>query len=205
MWSWQPVGVLGPTYPVLGWGAAAIVAMWFVAFARPVWLVYRARSGSVSYVGPFTSAMIIAELAAIVLVIVWLWRAMRNTEAFPGGGDGMGADWAVGVWFIPGVNLVSPLRILQQVTREELTGRWTAPAVWLWWISYLATSVVAFLSSGEDKPSLPIGLASVITLGVAAVALSELILAISRAQQGRIDRALARRADIRPPGLPEWV
>jgi hypothetical protein len=62
---------------------------------------------------------------------------------------------------------------------------------------------VAFLSFGEDKPSFPVGLASVITLGVAAV--GELILATSQAQQGRIDRALARRADIRPPDLAEWV
>jgi Domain of unknown function (DUF4328) len=203
MKSWQPVGALGPTYSVLGCGVAAIVAMWLVAFGRPVWLVYRARSDSVPSVGLFTSLMIIAELAAVVLVIVWLWRAMRNTEAFPGGGDGIGADWAVGVWFVPGVNLVLPLRILRQVTREELTGRWVAPAVWLWWISYVATSAVAFLSFGEDKPSFPVGLASVITLGVAAV--GELILATSQAQQGRIDRALARRADIRPPDLAEWV
>src|SRR5262245_47330178 len=90
---WQPEGALGPTYSVVGYGVAAIVAMWVVAFGRPIWLVYRARSGSASSVGPFASFMTVAELAAVVLVIVWLWRAMRNTEAFPGGGDGIGADW----------------------------------------------------------------------------------------------------------------
>jgi len=199
------VGALGPTYPVLGCGAAAIVAMWLVAFVRPVWLVYRARSNHVSPVGLFTSVMIIVELAAVILVVVWLWRAMRNTEAFPGGGDGIGADWAVGMWFIPGVNVVLPLRLLRQVTREELTGRWTIPAVWLWWISYLATVVVTLLSLTEERPSFAVGLASVFTLGFAAVALGELILAISRAQQGRIERRLARRADVMPPDLAEWI
>jgi hypothetical protein len=121
MKSWQPLGVLGPTYSVLGCGVAAIVAMWLVAFGRPVWLVYRARSDSVSSVGPFTSLMTITELAAVVLVIVWLWRACATPRHFLAGVTASAPTGRVGVWFVPGVNLVSPLRILQQVTREELT------------------------------------------------------------------------------------
>jgi hypothetical protein len=75
------------------------------------------------------------------------------------------------------------------------------PTLGAWWIAYVASYFVTFLSLSEAEPSLPIGLASAAALGVAAIALGELILAISRAQQKRIDRAAMRQADVAPPRL----
>lgn len=51
-------------------------------------------------------AFLVAWLVTVVAFISWQYRHARNAEAL--GGDGLGAGWAVGGWFIPVANLVLP-------------------------------------------------------------------------------------------------
>jgi Domain of unknown function (DUF4328) len=139
------------------------------------------------------------QLAAAILVIVWLWRTIKNIEAFPGRHTGMGPGWAIGAWFVPIANIWLPFRLMLQVAAEELSGGWFLPAIVVWWVSYLTSSLMVLLIPGDSRPELADTMAAAGTFVLAGIALCVLVFTIGRAQQDRIDRALARRAAVPEP------
>ncbi|MEV4712445.1 DUF4328 domain-containing protein [Micromonospora sp. NPDC049374] len=79
----------------------------------------------------------VAFLVAIVLVIVWTWRARTNLDAFPGAGPTNSDGWAIAGWLVPFVNFVMPHRVVGNIARESLWRLSTPPLVHLWWGSWL--------------------------------------------------------------------
>ncbi|PZG23256.1 hypothetical protein C1I95_03615 [Micromonospora craterilacus] len=79
-----------------------------------------------------------AFLVAVVLVIVWSWRARMNLNAFPGAGPTLSDGWAIAGWLVPFVNVVVPYRVVANIARDSL---WRLSTPWLvrvWWAAWLA-------------------------------------------------------------------
>ncbi|WP_433117813.1 DUF4328 domain-containing protein [Micromonospora sp. CA-246542] len=158
-------------------------------------------------------AMTVVYLTAAVLVIIWTWRARKNTDAFPGALPTLGAGWAIAGWLVPFANFVVPARVVAGVARDSLWRRFTPTLVSVWWCSWLVFSVGERLSSRVgDKayaklPETPFNDAGyqayvdhyrdsllrnalpALGCAVAAVTLILLIHRISAAQEARIARA----------------
>lgn len=89
---------------------------------------------------PFALAYLGAFLVTAVLVIIWLFRARKNLDAFPEASPSMGAGWAIGGWFIPFGNLVIPGRVMASVVRGSLPGG--VGLAWTWWITWIVGKVL---------------------------------------------------------------
>ncbi|MBQ1050225.1 DUF4328 domain-containing protein [Micromonospora sp. C51] len=79
----------------------------------------------------------VAFLVAIVLVIIWTWRARTNLDAFPGAGPTNSDGWAIAGWLVPFVNFVMPHRVMASIARESLWRLSTPLLVHVWWGSWL--------------------------------------------------------------------
>ncbi len=75
----------------------------------------------------------VAFLVAIVLVIVWTWRARTNLDVFPGAGPTNSDGWAIAGWLVPFVNFVMPHRVVGNIARESLWRLSTPVLVHVWW------------------------------------------------------------------------
>jgi hypothetical protein len=154
----------------------------------------------------------VAGLAAIVLVIVWFYRARKNLDAFPGAGPTLSAGWAIGGWFVPFANFVIPCRVMANIARDSLWKHRTPALVGVWWTAWLVSwlgdwilgridlrayaELPGELAGAADyqlyidyyTDSLLRSLPGLIAGMVAAVALIILISRISQAQEARIAR-----------------
>ncbi|GIJ77972.1 protein of unknown function [Micromonospora phaseoli] len=79
----------------------------------------------------------VAILTAVVLVIIWTWRARMNLDAFPGAGPTLSAGWAIAGWLVPFVNFVLPHRVMANIARDSLWRLGTPWLVHLWWGAWL--------------------------------------------------------------------
>lgn len=220
-----PVEPGARTRGVHGVGVAAIVAVIAVLVGDLAYVVSSlvggamaeeaARTGDVELLnraavldGLLSVGYLAVFITAGVLVIVWMWRARKNLEAFPGARQGMGAGWAIAGWLIPFVNLVVPVRVMAAVARASLWRHKTPVTVGVWWAAYLLGGAVAGAGAAA-APALPTvldtaadyqryvdyyqsalgwGLAELALSVVAGVLLIRLILSIGRAQEARIAR-----------------
>ncbi len=156
----------------------------------------------------------LAYLAAAVLLIIWTWRARKNTDAFPGALPSLSPAWAIAGWLVPFASLVVPARVMANIARDSLWRRRTPPLVALWWAAWLlfsigdgAVNAIDNMQYAElvDTPrnaaefqeyvgyyQYMIGprLIPVIFCLIAGISLIVLIRRISAAQQGRIGRAV---------------
>ncbi len=165
-----------------------------------------------------------ALIVAGVLVIIWLYRARKNLDAFPEATGWMRPGWAIGGWLIPFANLVIPGRMMASVVRESMPASGGMIAlVWLWWFGWIignGTDGVATMRDSAEFDALPTVIsgpddyqayidyfageptwsmpAMVLTMLTGAV-LSYLIMRVSSAQQARIEGAEP------PPILPGSV
>ncbi|MCG5437885.1 DUF4328 domain-containing protein [Micromonospora foliorum] len=164
----QPAVTPGlPTYRVRGIGLAANVAVGAtavlylaVALSSLVGMVLarRARAnddpdlliGAGIIVAVVALIMTVVHLTAAVLVIIWTWRARKNTDAFPGAEPAFGPGWAIAGWLVPFANFVVPARVVAGVARDSLWRRATPALVAVWWCSWLVFSIGERLASRAD-------------------------------------------------------
>ncbi|CCH16104.1 DUF4328 domain-containing protein [Micromonospora lupini] len=243
----QPAVTPGlPTYRVRGIGLAATIAVgatavfYVVVSLSPLIGIVMTRQamanddadlllGAAVVGGLLALPMVVAHLTAAVLVIIWTWRARKNTDAFPGALPTLGAGWAIAGWLVPFANFVVPARVMAGVARDSLWRRFTPTLVVVWWCAWLVFSVGGRLSSRADEkaydrlPETPFNDAGyqayvdyygdsllrnalpAVACAVSAVTLILLIHRISAAQEARI----ARAAPVWPtapmwPGAPVW-
>ncbi|GAA1397260.1 DUF4328 domain-containing protein [Catellatospora coxensis] len=162
-----------------------------------------------------TGMDVLGMLVAGVLVIIWLYRARVNIDAFPEVHPGLAAGWAIGGWFIPFANFVVPCRVMHQVAAASLPHRRVGALTGLWWAGYvvsLATSQI----SGRMEPDtntfsahvayfgdmFTFGLVEAVGTVLAGFFLVTLILSISRAQSARIERGRAAHVPVVPAAVP---
>ncbi|MFI6261980.1 DUF4328 domain-containing protein [Micromonospora sp. NPDC051006] len=235
-----------PTYGVRGIGLAASIAVgvttlfFLLAELFPIYgrvLVQQAADdrdadkllGAVLVELALTVPFLLAYVTAAVLVVIWTWRARKNTDVFPGALPSMGAGWAIAGWLVPFVNFVVPARVVANIARDSLR-RGTGGLVALWWIAWLVFSVGERVVDMKDEvaavrlPESPstdadfqayvdhyqqmVGrhLVPALACLVAAVAFIVLVQRISAAQQDRIARATPAWSIVPgmqlPPGTP---
>jgi hypothetical protein len=212
----------GSPRPVRGWGCAAMAAVGLsmlldlvgtLALVLLAFLLDRmSGAGRADVIGWYVTITNLASRAgevifviAAVLVIIWLYRARRNLDAF-GLPATMRAGWAIGGWFVPFVNLVVPVRVMLDVGRKSairragaLTGIW-----WAAWLGSYVADALAFVDYSHFVYGTSAELAAPFwhivqrmlpgtCLGLlAGLALIALISRISRAQQILISRGAAR-------------
>ncbi|MCO1598736.1 DUF4328 domain-containing protein [Micromonospora sp. RHAY321] len=168
--------------------------------------------------------MVVAYLIAAVLVIIWTWRARKNTDAFPGALPSLGAGWAIAGWLVPFASFVVPARVVGNVARDSLWRRRTPGLVFVWWTAWLVFSIGERIVSRLDSqaydklPETPFTDAAyqahidyyrdsllrysvpAVACVISAVALIVLIQRISTEQTARI----ARAAPAWPTPAPVW-
>lgn len=217
------------TYPVRGVGIAACLAVAATVLAEiayALWLLggraMAERALRTDDPEPLNQAALLdllfmlplvpGNLAAIVLVIIWFYRARKNLDAFPGAGPTMAAGWAIGGWFVPFANLVIPCRVMANIARDSLWKISTPPLVGIWWAGWLLYGIGGRYVSASDteayealpqwlsgpadyqayvdyyNDALVRNLLGAVLAVVAGVALITLIHRISAAQQARIAR-----------------
>ena len=149
-------------------------------------------------------------IAALVLLIVWMWRSAHNARALGRTGARLSPGWAIGAWFIPFANFVIPVLIMQDLwrgatpstPRGDPTWR-SAKGSWLigvWWAAWLV-SLLRFGASNaglHDAASLDdiqnsntVALVGVVATAIAAVLAAFVVWTLSRRQ---LDTLRAQRA-----------
>jgi hypothetical protein len=206
-------------YPMRGVGLAATIAVGVVSLVTLVMsfspllarelVMQAAETGddallaSAYLVEGLVALIDVALLAAAgVLVIIWLWRARRNLDAFPEASCEYGAGWAIGSWFTPIVNFFIPCKMVYQVAAASLHRSRIKTVVGVWWGSLLLSYCANRSGLGDDPgfeadyPDIAAyfdGLLTYSLIGgfltaVAGYCLGTLIFTVSRAQAERIER-----------------
>ncbi|MFI7071344.1 DUF4328 domain-containing protein [Micromonospora sediminicola] len=229
-----------PTYPVRGLGTAAAVAvgaatvLYLPGALFPLVGARMARTAAEQgdrdlLLGAAVAELLLglpyllALLTAAVLVIIWTWRARKNTDAFAGALPSLGPGWAIAGWLVPFANFVVPARVVANIARDSLLRRTTPALVGVWWAAWLVFSVGdRVVSRGDDQrysrltewPQNDVEYGSYVryyqdALGgrlllsvaclVAGISFVVLVRRISAAQQDRLARAVPAW-----PGHPGW-
>jgi len=175
-----------------------------------------AWSGAARYEAVLLGAYALTALVSVVLLIIWMVRARKNLDAFPGAAPGWSADWAIAGWFIPCANIVLPFLVMAGIARSSLIRARTRPWIALWWIAYVGAGVLwnaggALADQRESDAviwdhreyyasALTGNIISTALLAVATFALATLVVRIGRAQEARIGRARWHAAvSVQPP------
>lgn len=214
--------VANPTYPLWGWAVAVTVltglATLFLGAANAlVPMIARSMVDDPGQLKAAHTAVLLETASApntlwvLVALMVWMWRAMKNTAAFPMPEGGLKAHWAIWGWLIPVVCVYTPPRMMQQLVREEREGSGWSNIARLWWLSFCVAvavnlaEMVGFFgrppaASAPSEEHLAFfdtriisGVTTAICLLIAGVTLIALVLGISSEQTRRIDARAARQ------------
>lgn len=220
-------------YAVRGIGLAAVVA---VAVSSLVTLLSAAtgifisdevrKAVAASDAGLLATAQqveliaLIVDLAftavAAVLVIIWLWRARKNLDAFPEASAEYKPGWAIGGWFVPIGNFFIPLWVMRDVAEGSLRRGWVKATAHVWWTAWLGSYCVGRVAGAFDPDPdadatelvayfdnmMELGFVQAFLTAVAGYCLGVLIFAVTRAQHGRIQQGLAARVPVVMPAPP---
>lgn len=106
------------------------------------------------------------QIALVVCVMVWMWRAARNLRVAGRTDATWAPGWAVGGWFCPPCIFVIPWLMLQELWKGSATGSSTEPGrrTWrenpglplipLWWVLYgIGGIIVASVQFGSRGAS----------------------------------------------------
>ena len=99
---------------------------------------------------------ILSFIATVVFFLIWLHRSYVNLAAIPGAEQPAAPGWAVGVWFVPIVNLFLPLKIVNDLYRasdpvnlggESVISYGGAPAAHgVWWGFWIVGNILGQIS-----------------------------------------------------------
>jgi hypothetical protein len=91
------------------------------------------------------------ELAALILLLVWLYRISQNTWLLGTGGMHYTPGWSVGWFFVPLAGLVMPYNVFNELWRANspnATGKWreaaVSPVLGVWWTACVASAVIHY-------------------------------------------------------------
>ncbi|MEV4618900.1 DUF4328 domain-containing protein [Asanoa sp. NPDC049573] len=210
------------TYRVRGVGIAAVAvvalaAVGNVVYPAMLWAIWKGVDAAVvaadldgaialeDLTTVVSLATTLAQLTALTLTIIWLWRARKNLDAFPDTQPVLSPGWAIGGWFMPFANAVIPARLAANVARQSSRERWVSALTVVWWLALVVTYAVDRVAStvfdnqpetGADLDALAdqyqtfaaaetvAGIAAV----VAATAFAVFVPRVSAAQEDRIHR-----------------
>ncbi|MEV0713612.1 DUF4328 domain-containing protein [Asanoa sp. NPDC050611] len=159
------------TYRVRGPGVAAVVAVGLAALAMlAIAVLLWAITVTVDRPGaavdengltqlerllePVEWGYVGAQALALVLTMIWLWRARKNLDAFPGTEPLFSAGWAIGGWFFPIANLFVPGRLMANLARQSSREWWVRAAAVVWWCALVVHFAVDRVTNTAAETSL---------------------------------------------------
>jgi Domain of unknown function (DUF4328) len=135
---------------------------------------------------------VLARVAGTIAFLVWIYRTIAKLHSFGVQGLTYKPGAAVGLWFVPFLNLVHGYRVVVEAWKAsdpDTIG--AAPYAWVlgnrnegsgiilhWWLAYIASRIVT--SATRVASSVPI---CVIAAGVEIVALVLLVIVVRRIDQ----------------------
>jgi hypothetical protein len=155
---------------------------------------------------------LVVWIGCAVFFIRWLHRAYVNAGPL-GGYRRYDTGWAIGAWFVPFLNLVRPLRIVNDVWRASTRGADPHPIVIWWWITFLADTLFARIATqrGDQDTLAELRSGSIQLLASDAFTLIPAVLAIlvlrlhTRAMDARAAEIGASSAAPPAPSFPGSV
>jgi hypothetical protein len=91
------------------------------------------------------------ELAALILLLTWLYRVSRNTWTLRTEGMQYTPGWSVGWFFVPVAGLVMPYNVFHELWRANSSaaaGQWrqaaVSPVLGVWWAAYVASALIHY-------------------------------------------------------------
>jgi hypothetical protein len=195
----EPVHVPGQYTPVVGLGIAVIAAIGAYVLLRAtvhvidlvVWndiLAGRPVPNAAVVETLCNKASIVARVAGIVLFLVWVYLAARNTNALGRPRIDSTPAMAVIWFFVPVASLWMPYRVMSEMSAcSNAKAPGVAPAsVLAWWLLFLlqnlVTGTIGFLSKADITTRVAYSALGTVVAGVAAVAMGIVVMAISRGQ-----------------------
>lgn len=136
-----------------------------------------------------------ATVAAAAAYVTWLVRARQTNDRSAASGP------VAAAWLIPGVNLVAPFKLVDEVWRgakppSDRRARWLALLA-AWWVSWLATLALFTIRLPLDTTAgdlTGIGLPELAASAVSALLCAATVRGITRAQLAAYGGRRARRA-----------
>jgi hypothetical protein len=169
---WRPTGTLGRLLTALFVAQAGLLLLSAVADDMTGWLrrlgnafdalrqghdtVAQNRLDHITTPGFFQLSGFVST-AALVLIVIWQWRSVKNAEALGRVGARLSSGWAIAGWLIPLVNFVVPYLVMQDLWRstDERAAPGTAwrdlpgaPLVTQWWVAYVVSIIAIPLALG---------------------------------------------------------
>ncbi len=108
----------------------------------------------------YAGALVVRQLVFVVATIIylmWIYRAYKNLSELRVVGLNHSPAWAVGMYFVPILNLFRGFTVMQEIWKGSDPQRigddrqWThargSGLAWLWWLLYLAANVVNSLGA----------------------------------------------------------
>jgi hypothetical protein len=111
------------------------------------------------YVSAATQCTVVLGLAIFVVLIVFLFRASKNTDMWDRGEKQFGAGWTIGGWFIPIASFAIPFVVVREIwlrTPEDLTGRGRGAgtwSLWLWWVTWIGSNLLFLATRSSSRSS----------------------------------------------------
>ncbi len=93
------------------------------------------------------------EMAAMVMLSIWSYRAYRNLTALGDEPLRFTPGWVVGYWYLPVVSLFRPVQAMNDVWRlssrkESEPHMWSTPTfIIVWWLCWLLSGVIGITVS----------------------------------------------------------
>ena len=107
--------------------------------------------------GVVTLVQAVATLAAVVLVMIWMFRLASNAKALHRNGR-WGPGWAIGGWFLPPLLYIIPFLMFRELWKASdpdvpVGGEWKSrPVSWVvtaWFVVYGPVSIVVQVVSAS--------------------------------------------------------
>lgn len=187
---------LGTASVVLAAAVALVVVVQFlvsfpaVATLEAIVAGDQVSTGVLDAYDALSSLMLLIEIAAGVVTIVWLWKSRKFAEAVsPGWPHTRSRVWVWLGWFVPVVALWFPFQVVRDVRAATL--REKRPGLGGWWAAWLvlgfATNASARLLGSDDPDvwrTLPVfdGFAALAVI-VAAVLWAKVVREVSAGQR----------------------
>ncbi len=93
-------------------------------------------------------AGLVAQAAAAVVFILWVWRVRSNAELIPGAPrQRLRKGWAIAGWFIPLISYYIPFRYMRDIWQASSPDRSDvdSPLLFGWWLVFALATVPYFV------------------------------------------------------------
>ena len=108
-----------------------------------------------------STILVLLSIAVFVLIIIFLFRAVKNTELWNTVRERWTPGWAIGGWFIPIANLVIPFLVVRETWHRSnpaaVSGgdrRASTVLIWGWWLLFVVGYIAIQIDPGDDPPTI---------------------------------------------------